>query len=50
MILIPCKEHDECVEVEIGLALRLGLVVCPDHRQHRHALQERLNKCSASIG
>merc|ERR1712018_257810 len=34
----PCKEHNECVEVEISLALRLCLVVSPDHRQHRHAL------------
>ena len=34
----PGQEDDEGVEVEVGLALRLCLVVRPDHRQHRHAL------------
>ena len=35
---IPCKEHDESVEVEVGLALGLGFVVRPDDGKHRHAL------------
>ena len=34
----PGQEDDEGVEVEVGLALRLSLIVRPDHRQHRHAL------------
>ena len=34
----PGQEDDEGVEVEVGLALRLRLVVGPDHWQHRHAL------------
>jgi len=34
----PGQEDDEGVEVEVGLALRLRLVVRPDYRQHCHAL------------
>ena len=34
----PGQEDDEGVEVEVGLALRLRLVIGPDHWQHRHAL------------
>ena len=34
----PGQEDDEGVEVEVGLALGLRLVVRPYHRQHCHAL------------
>ena len=34
----PGQEDDEGVEVEVGFALRLGLVIRPDHGQHCHAL------------
>ena len=34
----PGQEDDEGVEVEVGLALGLRLVIRPDHRQHCHAL------------
>ena len=38
MMMTPGQEDDEGVEVEVGLALGLRLVIRPDHRQHRHAL------------
>ena len=34
----PGQEDDEGVEVEVGLALGLRLVIRPYHRQHCHAL------------
>ena len=34
----PGQEDDEGVEVEVGFALRLRLVIRPDHGQHCHAL------------
>ena len=35
---LPREEHHERVEVEVGLALGLGLVVRPDDGKHRHTL------------
>ena len=40
----PCQEHHEGVEVEVALTVTLGVIICPDHREHRQALGQKHNR------